>query len=65
MSTDESYYMYILVNNELSMGKGKVAGQVGGPRILLAPRFRANPSGSSGSGVSDKRWHGGHTTALV
>lgn len=26
---DEQYYMYVLVNDDLKMGKGKIAGQVG------------------------------------
>lgn len=28
-SNEEQYYMYVLVNDDLKMGKGKIAGQVG------------------------------------
>ena len=28
-NNDEQYYMYVLVNDDLKMGKGKIAGQVG------------------------------------
>lgn len=28
-NNEEQYYMYILVNDDLKMGKGKIAGQVG------------------------------------
>ena len=37
---EDEYVMYILINNDLSMGKGKIAAQVGHACVLGAENVR-------------------------